>query len=115
MITSISPGKVFEGEIVYANKKLGFRLVFEIVEAENFECQSSIHTEGFGFLLDISKSSNGKMNLNPTNTLSLLWTDGKSQFNAEYDFNSETIKGKFIPCVDVNCDFAGVFTLNVKS
>ena len=113
MISAISLGKVFEGQMDYYNKKLSFRLVFEKVEGENFESQSSIYTEGFGFLLDISKSSNGKIIMQPENSLSLSWTDEKSDFNAEYDLINETIKGKFNQNVEFNSDIQGSFLLNV--
>ena len=79
-MSELITGKVFEGTVNMMNMNYSYRLTFDRVEGNEFDCQNGLYSKGFGELMDNSKTTNGTITFNPEGTMQLKWSDEPSDF-----------------------------------
>ncbi len=92
---TIEAGKVFEGPVFFMDQSFSFRLTFNKVENNTFESTNGLFTENFGELVENSSATNGTITQLSENVLELKWSDGASEFQAEFNTNDGELAGGF--------------------
>jgi len=110
-MSELITGKVFEGTVNMMNMNYSYRLTFDRVEGNEFDCQNGLYSKGFGELMDNSKTTNGTITFKPEGTIQLNWSVGSSDFVGFLTLEEGILNGDFVQMVGPAAGEKGTFEL----